>query len=250
MDSGLEQCRDASLDRVKKAESSLNPIRAAEEPFGVGDIVWLVDRHGPRDGRKAKHTLRHTGPYQVTQLNAHFCYWVQHVHTGARYRVHFDHITLAPEATQLKYRSLLKRGEGERSESPRLMAPLHPHLGQHPSVIVSNGSEPSSSTSEHSATPSTPITPTMAVEPHVSTTTRPVSVVNPFGATFKDTLRHSSSTLHNNQTEPTTTQTTRSGRAVVVPTRYLNMFLTFQAPGYLVPVASSSDAEEREGGRM
>ena len=254
MDSALEQCRDATLTRVKKASATINPIRGAEEPFGVGDIVWLTDRHGPRDGRKAKHTLRHTGPYQVTQCNGHFSYWVQHVTTGVKYRAHYLHMTLAPESTQAKYRGGSSQKEEGRSESPMLIPPLRSDLKQQPTGVPTPTVGPSLTPRD---TP-TSHQPTSVL--HIEADTQSsqlqdnLEIINPYGPNFKDTLHHSSVSTSgdsaNKLTQHLTTQTTRSGRAVVVPTRYLNMFLTFQTPGHLQVVTPQPSVEERECGRM
>ena len=227
MESALEQCRNVAFDRVKKASADINLLNGAEEPFGPGDIVWLTDRQGLRDGRKAKHTLRHSGPYRVLTINGQYSYWIQHVHTGARYRVHYHHLTLAPEPTQQKYRPGGYARGGEGSEAVELVSPAYPQ----PIDL--------------------PTTDTMVELPSsesVSVTELPV--VDPFlPSDYSNATYTSGSDGSGGITQHTnafSTNTTRSGRVVTVPVRYLNMFRMFQQTrSSLCPVAG-----EREEARM
>ena len=191
----------------------------------------------------------HTGPSQMTQYNGHFSYWVQHVTSGVKHRVRYLHTTLAPESTQIKYRGVSSQKEGERSESPVLIPPLRSNM-KHKSTSMSTFSSVPASTSpgQSSLLPAPTI---LHIDPdhRFSQSEVDATIGNPFSPHFKDTLRVDSSSTspgtHNKLTEPLVTQITPSGRSVVVPTRYLNMFLAFQTPGHLQPGASTPDARER-----
>ena len=215
MESALEQCRNVAFKRVKDSSKKIDPRKEAEEPFGPGDIVWLADRQGLRDGRKSKHTLRHSGPYRVVTTNGPFSYWVQHVVTGARYRVHFHHLTMAPEVTQLKYRpGGLKEGGGG-SEAVESVLPAVQSAYPQPLSLPTTITEVALTSSEANSESGTPIT-----DPFVNGPTTMSNVVS-------DDAESGEITQHTNTS---ITKTTRSGRVVTVPVRYLNMFILFHAP--------------------
>jgi hypothetical protein len=231
MESALEQCRNVAFDRVKKASADINLLNGAEEPFGPGDIVWLTDRQGLRDGRKAKHTLRHSGPYRVLTINGQYSYWIQHVNTGARYRVHYHHLTLATEPTQLKYRPSGHVRGGEGSEAVELVSPAYPQPINIPTTDAVVELPNSESVSE----------PVSEIESPVVDPFQPSDYTN--ASYTSDITAGGGITQHTNAFS---TKTTRSGRVVTVPVRYLNMFCMFQqTPWHPSPVAG-----EREEARM
>ena len=74
------------------------------QAFQLNDIVWVRDRAAPRDGRKKKHSLGHSGPFRVVECNNDLSYTVANVaDTSKRYRVHFLHMALASPHQQEKY---------------------------------------------------------------------------------------------------------------------------------------------------
>jgi hypothetical protein len=230
MESALEQCRNVAFDRVKKASADINLLNGAEEPFGPGDIVWLTDRQGLRDGRKAKHTLRHSGPYRVLTINGQYSYWIQHVNTGARYRVHYHHLTLATEPTQLKYRpgGYVRGGEG--SEAVELVSSATQAAFPQPINLPTSDNVVELPTPESVSEPDLPVVDPFLPSDYSNATYTPVR--DPSGAITQHTNAFS-------------TKTTRSGRVVTVPVRYLNMFMWFQTPSSSYPVDG-----EREEARM
>ena len=228
----LEQCRNSAFKRVKEVTEAISPDHSSEEPFVPGNIVWLADRQGPRDGRKAKHTLRHSGPYRVVTTNGPFSYWVQHVVSGAKYRVHYHHLSLASESTQLKYGQKVggeERGGSDMVESisptSQTGTPTSPDKG-------TSDSEPSLGAFPPDLDPEQVIVDPFTPDPDYSSNTLVTDELRVPGGKPK-------------HTESTITRTTRTGRVVTVPARYLAMFLAFQTPGSIAPVAG-----EREEARM
>jgi hypothetical protein len=197
----------------------------------------LSDRHAPRDGRKAKHTLKHTGPYRVIRCLPPFAYSVSHVHTGAVYKAHFFHMSLASEVTQLKYRSVGVGGPGGGKNTVN----HYDNVIDLPDVDMVTPTAISSQRTLMSGN----------TQRGQRSTDRDYegSDTNPFGP---DLLRNSTSGSNLEsvsellQSRPHhSTKTTRSGRVLSVPHRYLALFLVSQATteGRLVK-------EEPEEGRM
>ena len=237
MENALEQCRDTAFSRRQRAVEQIDPINEAEEPFGVGDIVWLADRHGPRDGRKAKHTLKHTGPYRVTRCLPPFAYLISHVHTGASYRAHYYHMTLAPETTQRKYRlsGLGGGGEGKDTltESNSLLEPADTGLPT---------SQPSSDIASSTLSVGPVHTSTMSTEGNRFPT-------DPGRSNITTKLQLQSTTselLGTTQDEQhLLPKISRKGRVLSIPQRYLNVFMVCQTIA-----AERRGGEDPEGGRM
>jgi hypothetical protein len=83
-----------------------NNTKSDYHSFKVNDIVWMETMQGPKDGRKLKHTLRHTGPHRVTTVNGPLSYVVQHLRTGVTNRAHHYRLSLVSEKLQTKYAHL------------------------------------------------------------------------------------------------------------------------------------------------
>ena len=80
-------------DRKSKAESS-NANKSDYKPFAIGDLVWLKTIQAPTDGRKAKHTLGNSGPYNIIKVTGPLSYVVEHVRTHKQLAAH--HYRLSP----------------------------------------------------------------------------------------------------------------------------------------------------------
>ena len=78
--------------RRTTAQSNIN--KADYYPYQIDDLVWVKTIASPRDGRKAKHTLGHTGPYRVVEISGPLSYVVEHRRTLKLFRVH--HYRLSP----------------------------------------------------------------------------------------------------------------------------------------------------------
>ena len=231
----VEQCRDAAFTRMlKSADQMGTPI--TEEPFGLNDIVWLADRHPLRDGRKGKHTLKHTGPYRVVSCNGHFSYDIKHVYSGAIYKAHWYSMTLAPPVTQRKYNLVGREGPVGGSETHSLTdhEVFTATVGTPPTTtsdnsyaITTNGDEDTEIEDEQ--TPDVQV-----ISPFIEQPTNTISVGIPVKVSGVSPKQQSD-----------TTRTTRSGRAVAVPHRYLSLFTSLQKVGKFRGIG-----EDPEDGRM
>jgi hypothetical protein len=235
MKDSVEQCRDAAFTRMSKAADQMGtPI--TEEPFGLNDIVWLADRHPLRDGRKGKHTLKHTGPYRVVSCNGHFSYDIKHVYSGAIYKAHWYSLTLAPPVTQRKYNLVGREGPVGGSEAHPLtdyeafttaVGTLPTTTGDNSYAITTDGDEDTEIVDEQ--TPDVQV-----ISPFIEQPTNTIPVDLPVKVSGVSPKQQSD-----------TTRTTRSGRAVAVPQRYLSLFTFLQKVG-----KSRDIGEDPEDGRM
>ena len=140
-------------DRLEVAKQ--NNSKSDYYPFKVDDYVWMEIIQAPKDGRKLKHMLGHSGPHRVTAVNGPLSYVVEHVRTGAIHRAHHYRLSLVSEKLQLKYASLPRPSLANAATPP---APISP--GTSPAITTSASSRPSSrsppprttaATSAHSA---------------------------------------------------------------------------------------------------
>jgi hypothetical protein len=231
----VEQCRDAAFTRMSKSADQMG-TPMTEEPFGLNDIIWLADRHPLRDGRKSKHTLKHTGPYRVVSCNGHFSYDIKHVYSGAIYKAHWYSMTLAPPVTQRKYNLVGREGPVGGSETHLLT--------DHEVFTAAMGTQPTITTDN-----TNPLTHIGDEDTDIEEEQTPdVPVISPFidQPTNSNSLGNSvqvSGVSPKQQND--ITRTTRSGRAVAVPHRYLNLFTSIQKVSMFRGVG-----EDPEDGRM
>jgi hypothetical protein len=140
-------------DRLEVAKQ--NNSKSDYYPFKVDDYVWMEIIQAPKDGRKLKHMLGHTGPHRVIAVNGPLSYVVEHVRTGATHRAHHYRLSLVSEKLQLKYASSPRPGLASAATPA---APISPSTS--PAITTSASSRPSSrslpprttaATSAHSA---------------------------------------------------------------------------------------------------
>jgi hypothetical protein len=235
MKDSVEQCRDAAFSRMSKSADQMG-TPTTEEPFGLNDIVWLADRHPLRDGRKGKHTLKHTGPYRVVSCNGHFSYDIKHVYSGATYKAHWYSLTLAPPVTQRKYNLVGREGPVGGSETH----PLTDHevftaaVGTLPTTTSDNSCAISTMRDEDTELENEPTPDVQVISPFIDQHTITNSVDIPVKASGNSPKQQSD-----------TTRITRSGRAVAVPHRYLTLFTSLQKVGKFRGIG-----EDPEDGRM
>ena len=239
MESALRQCQDAAFTRKEKATTATSHDPEAEEPFGLDDIVWLADRHSPRDGRKAKHTFRHTGPYRVVSCNGHFSYTIRHLQSGVALKAHYEHLTLASEDLQRKYRLHFEEVEEGGLDTSQTS----------PSILSQNALEPISTRLGLSPYANdSPAAVTSLPLPDADKSSIPYTTktkANPSSRSF-----NSVATFENDIEKHTISKTTRGGRTISIPKRYLTLFVSTMTGGKSRHRASSADEEDPEEGRM
>jgi hypothetical protein len=169
----------------------------------------------------------------------YFSYTIRHFQSGVALKAHYEHLTLASEDLQRKYRLRFEEGEEGRLDTSQTT----------PSILSQSELEPIST--RLGLSPYTINSPaTVTIFPLTGSYKSSITNITEAKANSASRLVVSVATLENDIKKHIISRTTRGGRTVSIPERYLTLFVSTMAGSEAKLRAGSADEEDPEEGRM